>query len=70
MSALEHQLNQLLESTISQHGYWLKNHREIIEEDLKSGIVSFGLKKMIERLDDYQSPYVKNLYKKIKEANQ
>lgn len=65
MKVLELQLNDLLESSTGQHGYWLVNHREVIEEDLKSGIVTFGLGKMAEKLDDYKSPYVRNLYKKI-----
>lgn len=69
MRVLKLQLNELLNSTIGQHGFWLKNHREVIEEDLKSGIVSFGLRKMVKRLDDWQSDYVKSLYKKIEGSN-
>lgn len=68
MIVLRQQLEELLEFSISQHGFWLINHREIIEEDLKSGIVSYGLKGMQQRLTDYQSPYVKHLYKKIREG--
>lgn len=68
MKVLEHQLDELLESSTGQHGYWLVNHKEIIQEDLKSGIVTVGLRKMTEKLDDYKSDYVNGLYKKIEES--
>lgn len=69
MNTLDYQFKELLDSSESQHGFWLKNHREAIEEMLKSGIATFGLRKMIEKLDDWQSPYVTSLYKKIKSSN-
>ena len=65
MKVLDTQLNELLKSTVSQHGYWLINHSDIIEADLKSGIVRYGLSKMIDMLDDHESPYINNLYEKI-----
>lgn len=65
MKVLDDQLETLLNYSISQHGYWLKNHREAIEDDLKSGIVRFGLRGMQQRLDDYRGKDCLYLYKKI-----
>lgn len=68
MSVLEQQFDELLDSTISQHGYWLINHSEVIESNLKSGIVTHGLKKMIVLLNDINSQGVKHLYKMIEQS--
>jgi len=62
MTVLETQLNELLEHSISVHGYWLKNHADLIGDTLRSGIVSYGLSNMKQRIDDWQSPYMKNIY--------
>lgn len=68
MTVLEDQLGQLLDHSISRHGYWLKNNIETIKSDLESGIVSYGLKGMIARLDDFEGAYTQRLYDKIEEA--
>lgn len=60
---LEYQLEDLLNASISGHGFWLVNHREIIEEDLKSGIVRFGVRRMLEKLDDEE--FYRPIYAKI-----
>lgn len=66
MTTLEIQLEDLLEHSISTHGYWLKNNIEIIKNDLNGGIVKYGLNNMKQRISDWQSPYVQALYDKIK----
>jgi len=65
MTVLEDQLYELLDYSESQHGYWLKNHLAVIKSDLESGIVTYGLKGMKARLDDYQGQYTQHLYKMI-----
>ena len=52
-------LDQLLEISISQHGYWLKNHREVIEEDLKQLLNRFGLITTASILNELDNPIVK-----------
>ncbi len=60
-------LDQLLNISISQHGYWLVNHREVIEDDLKDLLNRFGLITTASILNEIDNPIVIKLYKKIEE---
>lgn len=62
------QLDRLLDLSISQHGYWLVNHRSIIMGDLMDLLNKQGVQQAILTLDDIDGPFVKNLYKKIEGA--
>lgn len=62
------ELERLLDTTVSQHGYWLINHSSIIESDLLEALKKFGYTMTVELLDAWQSPYVQALYKKIETA--
>ncbi len=64
------QIDKLLDATSGQHGFWLINHREYIEEDLESLLAWHrgGLRGAIVHLNDIDSDFVKNLYAKIDKA--
>lgn len=59
-------MEKLLETTIGQHGYWLGNNLDIIREELQNKLRTNGHKETARLLDDYNSPFVRSLYKKIK----
>jgi len=59
------ELEKLLRSTTGQHGYWLINHQNIVEETLIAGLKQFGLSEMVKKLDNWRSDYVNQLYKRI-----
>ena len=59
---------QLLNISTGQHGFWLVNHSEIIESDLKDLLRRFGLTVAASILNEIDNPIVKNLYKKIRIA--
>ena len=58
-------MQQLLDKTSSVHGFWLINHFEIIADDLYDILDKNLLNIAILIVNDYQSDYMKNLYRKI-----
>lgn len=62
------QINDLLRSSISQHGYKLINNQEIIKNDLKGALRSFGLITTKKLLNDKKNPLTMAIYQKIKES--
>lgn len=62
-------MTQLLDKTSSQHGFWLINHFAIISDDLYELLNQHSLRDAIDIVNDYQSDYMKNLYKKIDDAH-
>lgn len=61
------QLDQLLNSSLSQHGYWLINHKSVILGDMMELLEKQGLQQAILTVNDLKSNFGKAVYKKIDE---
>lgn len=58
-------MTQLLDRTSGQHGFWLINNFRFIADDLYELLEKHSLRDAIDIVNDYQSDYMKSLYKKI-----
>lgn len=61
-------IDKLLETTISQHGFWLINHKEKILEWLESSLNIYGYDTSVELLNNLDSGLVKDIYARIREV--
>ena len=61
-------LEQLLDISVGQHGYWLVNNDHIIGEDLSSMIKQHGLIGAASIINEIDNPLTEALYAKIKAA--
>jgi hypothetical protein len=64
---MDPELKKLLDISISQHGYWLVNHIEIIKDDLTALLNHYHLVITASIINEIDNPITKALYKKIKE---
>ena len=58
------ELKQLLNITTDLHGFWLINHQELIEHQLKSDLQKFGFSEMTLKLKNPE--YCTPLYHSIR----
>ena len=62
-------IERLLDATSSQHGFWLINNVQYIEEDLTFLLKWHrGVRGAIAHLNDIESDFVKTIYAKIAKA--
>ena len=61
-------VDQLLQDTSSQHGFWLINHKEVILEWLESTLNLYGYSASKVLLNNLDSQLVTNIYTRIREV--
>lgn len=66
--ATERQLQQVLEASTGQHGYWLVSHKEVIAEALQHYITKFGKDKVMQELHKPENNICASLYTLIDRA--
>lgn len=58
-------IDRVMGQTVSHHGFWLINHKSVILGDIMEAINKHGSSQVMQMLDDIDSKFVKDLYKKI-----
>lgn len=66
--ASDEQIEKVLDSTIHQHGYWLKNHDTLVHGLIGESIQKIGVTDTIKALDDMDGELHTNVYKTIERA--
>jgi len=62
------ELDKVFNTTISQHGYWLINNRDVVEKDIDYSLRMYGFSQTVKYLNDYNSDWVQILYRDIEYA--
>lgn len=62
---MEHSIENVLERTQSQHGFWLINHKNIIRAALITAIMTKGIQGTVDLLNETDSQLSKDIYKMI-----
>lgn len=61
-------VDEFYERSISGHGYWLINHRDIIEDHIASAVRIYGVATTLELMSNRETAFFKKVYGKIEEA--
>lgn len=64
----EANIDAVLKASISQHGYWLVNHKGIIREHIAASIDIHGTRDTVALLDNLNTHLVDNIYSDIRKA--
>ena len=59
------QLDRLFNEAISQHGYWLINHRSIIEGDMQAALNLWGFDKTMQKVHEVSNIMLACMYDRI-----